>query len=130
MPNSSDQPGLDKESVLPRDSYVQLNCRLYRALVPARWDAERAHECALEDWRNDAGADDAHSLTQAEFFSSLCELAEVWTESGPTPIGEDALIASAAAEAAWLDTVFDAIAVPASRSRMASFGPISLSRTR
>ena len=62
---------------LPRDAYVRLNCLLYKALVPVVWDNERALEAATEDWNFDGGGDD-DAISKAQFFASLCELAEVW----------------------------------------------------
>ena len=100
------------EEILARDEYVRLNCCLYRALVPITWDEERAVECAMQDWRNDAGSDVASAISKHIFFSSVFELADAWSaplaQSAPTPAD---LAAAAARDAAWLDGVFETIAV-------------------
>ena len=63
-------------AALPREKYVQLHLAMQRALVPAKWDDENAAEVAMEDWRFDAGADSVPSLSKAQFFMSLFELAD------------------------------------------------------
>ena len=100
--------GKTADDLLPRSEYVTLGVKLYRALVPARWDEERAVECALEDWRNDAG--DAMTLPKHLFYSSLFELADAWLAAEIAPPD---LAACAARDAAFLDMVFEAIAKPA-----------------
>ena len=93
---------------LPYDAYRRLNCVLYKALVPAIWDNERAIDCALEDWQLDGGTDGG-VLSKAQFFASLAELAEAWAPATDASIDPREC---ALRDAEWLERVLTAITKP------------------
>ena len=90
--------GSNQSQVISRADYVRLHVAMYRALVPVPWDPERALETAMEDWRFDAGGDDARMISKAKFYQSLYELAETWTppaaESAPAGAGNTVALMS------------------------------------
>ena len=108
----SSRKAADEEHTLARDEYVRLNCALYRALVPITWDEERAVECAMQDWCNDAGSEAAPAIAKHIFFASLFELADAWAPRQPTGAPPLDVATAAARDATWLDQVFETIARP------------------
>merc|ERR1712196_572820 len=62
-------------SELSKRGYIELNLRLYKALMP-EFDAEEAIEAAETDWMNDVG--DATAMGFGGFFDSVFELVDIW----------------------------------------------------
>jgi len=91
--------------LLTQDAYVALNTLLYKALVPAVWDTERAIDCALEDWQLD-GMGNAKAMSREAFFTSLMELAEVWSRASDATLpAEEAIMR----DAAWLESLLTVV---------------------
>ena len=92
-----------ERQVVSQEAYTRLNVLLYRALVPAVWDIERATECAMEDWNLDGGGSE---MRQEQFYASLGELAEAWSPKEAVPQDPSA---AARRDAAWLNAIFEVI---------------------
>ena len=68
--------GLTDDDPLPKEEYMKLSGKLYRALVGG-WDAEDASAIAEEEWNEEIGADKA-MMTRAQFLDSIFDLADTW----------------------------------------------------
>ncbi len=91
---------------------MALNTLLYKALVPAIWDIERAVECALEDWQLD-GMGNAKTMSREAFFTSLMELAEVWSRASDATLPAEEAVEC---DAAWLDSMLSIVTKPSAPS--------------
>ena len=69
-------------SELTKNGYIQLNLRLYKALMP-EFDNEEAIEAAETDWQNDVGNADVMGF--GGFFDSVFELIDIWVPEVSNP---------------------------------------------